>query len=68
MGTKKKRPQARILTVVAFYLAGILLALLLGATHQIAGWVTQVTVALCLGRLVFLTGWGVAKTGRRWRV
>lgn len=64
----KKAPRARILTVVAFYLAGILLALLLGVTHQIAGWVAQVAVALCLGRLVFLAGWGVAKAGRRWRV
>ena len=69
METKKnKAPDRRILVTLAFYLAVILVSLILGATHQIAGWVAQVAVALSLGRLVFLAGWGVAKTGRRWRV
>lgn len=68
MQTKKnKAPNQRILVTLAFYLAAILISLILGATHQIAGWVAQVTIALALGRLVFLFGWGVAKNGWGWR-
>ena len=65
---KKQAPERRILVTLAFYLAVILTALLLGITHQIAGWVAQTTIALVLGRLVFLFGWGVARNGRGWRV
>lgn len=65
---KKKAPERRILMTLAFYLAVILVSLILGVTHQIAGWVAQVAVALSLGRLVFLAGWGVARTGKGWRV
>lgn len=69
METKKtKAPERRILVTLAFYLAVILTAMLLGITHQIAGWVAQTTIALALGRLVFLFGWGVARNGKGWRV
>lgn len=68
MQTKKnKAPNRRILVTLTFYLFMILIGLILGATHQIAGWVAQVTIALALGRLVFLFGWGVAKNGWGWR-
>lgn len=65
---KTVAPDRRILVTLAFYLTIILVALLLGITHQIAGWVAQTTIALALGRLVFLFGWGVARNGRGWRV
>ena len=69
MKTKSnKSPNRRVLVTLIFYLSAILAALVLGVTHQIAGWVAQVTVALALGRLVFLFGWGVARNGRGWRV
>ena len=69
METKKSQAaRRRVLITLAFYLSVILVALILGVTHQIAGWVAQVTVALALGRLVFLFGWGVARNGRGWRV
>ncbi len=64
---KTKSPERRILVTLVFYLSVILTALILGVTHQIAGWVAQVTIALSLGRLVFLFGWGTAKIGWRWR-
>ena len=68
METKKTHaPTQRILTVLEFYLSVILAALILGATHQIAGWVAQVAIAMSLFRLVFLFGWGTAKNGMRWR-
>ena len=57
----------RVLITLAFYLSVILAALILGVTHQIAGWVAQVAIALSLFRLVYLFGWGVARNGRRWR-
>lgn len=60
-------PVRRVLTTLIFYLAVILAALVLGMTHQIAGWVAQVAIALSLGRLVFLFGWGAAKNNWRWR-
>ena len=65
---KTTAPERRILVTLAFYLCIILTALLLGITHQIAGWVAQTAIALALGRLVFLFGWGVARNGRGWRV
>ena len=58
----------RVLVVLINYLAIILAALLLGVTHQIAGWVAQVAIALSLGRLVYLFAWGKAKNGYGWRV
>ena len=68
MQTKKnKAPNQRILVTLTFYLSMILISLILGATQQIAGWVAQVTVALALGRLAFLFGWGVARNGKGWR-
>lgn len=68
MQTKKnKAPNQRILVTLTFYLLMILISLIMGATHQIAGWVAQATVALALFRLVFLFGWGVAKNGWGWR-
>ena len=69
MKTEKNTvPERRILVTLAFYLTVILTALLLGVTHQIAGWVAQTAIALALGRLVFLFGWGVARNGKGWRV
>ncbi len=65
---KTKSPMRRVLVTLTFYLSVILAALILGVTYQIAGWVAQVAIALSLGRLVFLFGWGVARNGRGWRV
>ena len=48
-------------------MAVILAALILGVTHQIAGWVAQVAVALSLFRLIYMFGWGMARNGRGWR-
>ena len=61
-------PERRVLVILATYLSAILIALLLGVTHQIAGWVAQIVVALALLRLAFLFGWGAGKNGWRWRV
>lgn len=69
MKTKNKpAPSRRILIILSVYLSVILAALILGVTNQIANWVAQVTIALSLGRLVFLAGWGVARNGKGWRV
>ena len=69
METKKtKAPERRIIVTLAFYLFVILTALILGVTHQIAGWVAQVSIALSLFRLVSLISWGMAKNGWGWRV
>ena len=69
METKKtKAPERRIIVTLAFYLSVILAALILGITHQIAGWVAQVSIALSLFRLVSLISWGMAKNGWGWRV
>ena len=69
MKTKCKNSGMRkVLVTVIFYLSVILAALLLGVTHQIAGWVAQITVALSLGRLLWLIAWGAAKNGQAWRV
>ncbi len=65
---KTKLPERRILVILAFYLSVILAALILGVTHQIAGWVAQATVALSLFRLIYIFGWGMARNGRGWRV
>ena len=65
---KSKAPERRVLVVLAFYLSVILAALILGMTHQIAGWVAQVVTALSLFRLVSIVSWGMAKKGWRWRV
>lgn len=58
----------KVLIVLINYLSIILAALLLGVTHQIAGWVAQVAIALCLGRLLWLFAWGTARNGCGWRV
>ena len=68
---KSKRtnaPVRRVLVTLAFYLSVILISLILSATGQVAGWVTQTAVALSLFRLVYLVGWGTAKNGWGWRV
>ena len=58
----------RVLVTLICYLSVILAALILGVTHQVAGWVAQVAIALSLFRLVFLFGWGASKNNWRWRV
>ena len=69
MKSKKMTASARrMLVILATYLSAILIALLLGATYQIAGWVAQVVVTLALLRLAFLLGWGAGRNGWRWRV
>jgi len=69
MKTKKTIvPERRALVILATYLSAILIALLLGITHQITGWVAQTVVALALLRLAFLFGWGAGRNGWRWRV
>ena len=68
MTNKTKSPVRQVLTTIIFYLSVILAALILAATYQIAGWVAQVTIALSLGRLVWLFAWGAAKNGWGWRV
>lgn len=69
METKQNKvPGRRILVVLAYYLAAILVSLILSVTHQIAGWVAQVVIALSLGRLVWLVAWGTAKKNWGWRV
>lgn len=68
---ERKRTQTafrRVLIVLAFYLSVILAALILGVTHQIAGWVAQVAVALSLFRLIYVFAWGAAKRNWGWRV
>lgn len=65
---KIKVPDRRILVTLAFYLSVILISMILAVTHQIAGWVAQVSIALSLGRLVFIAGWGVGKNNWGWRV
>lgn len=66
--SKNKSPERRILVVLAFYLSVILAALILGVTHQVAGWVAQVAVALSLFRLIYVFAWGMARNHRGWRV
>lgn len=69
METKQnKAPGRRILVVMSVYLAVILVSIILSVTHQIAGWVAQVAVALSLGRRVWLVAWGTAKQNWGWRV
>lgn len=58
----------KVLVTLIYYLSVILAALILGVTHQIAGWVAQVAIALSLGRMVYLFAWGAAKNGWKWRV
>lgn len=58
----------QMLVALIYYLSVILAALILGVTHQIAGWVAQVAIALSLGRLIWLFAWGAAKNGWKWRV
>ena len=65
---QKAAPERRALVILATYLSAILIALLLGVTQQITGWVAQTVVALALLRLAFLLGWGAGKNGWRWRV
>ena len=65
---KTVAPERRVLVILATYLFAILTALILGVTHQIAGWVAQIVIALALLRLAFLFGWGEAKRGKHWRV
>ena len=61
-GTKK------FLVTMIYYLSVILAALVLGLTHQIAGWVEQVVILLSLCRIVYVIAWGAGKNGYRWRV
>lgn len=69
METKQNKvPGRRIFVVLAYYLAVILVSLILSVTGQIAGWVAQVAIALSLGRLVWLVAWGTAKQNWGWRV
>lgn len=69
MKTKHKDSGIRkVLVTLIYYLSIILAALVLGVTHQIAGWVAQVVVALSMGRLLWLIAWGAAKNGQAWRV
>ena len=65
---KTNTAMRRVLVTLIFYLSVILAALLLSVFHQIAGWVAQVVIALCLWRLVDLYAWGKAKNGYGWRV
>lgn len=65
---KAKASERRVLMTLAVYLSAILVSLILGVTNQIAGWVAQLSVALSLGRLCVLFGWGTAKNGWGWRV
>ena len=58
----------RVLVTLIVYLSVILASLLLGVTHQIAGWVAQTAIALSLGRLIWLYAWGCARNYCRWRV
>lgn len=58
----------QMLVALIYYLSVILAALVLGVTHQIAGWVAQIVIALSLGRLVWVVAWGAAKNGWKWRV
>lgn len=68
METKKSQVAfRRVLITLAFYLSVILASMILGITHQIAGWVAQTVIALSLFRLVYLFGWGVARNGKGWR-
>lgn len=64
---KMNAPEKRVFVTLVFYLSVILAALILGVTHQIAGWVGQTAIALALLRLAFLFGWGAARNGWRWR-
>lgn len=65
---QKNSGERKVLVVLIYYLSVILAALLLGVTHQIAGWVAQVVVALCIGRLLWLWAWGCAWNRYGWRV
>lgn len=69
MKTNHKNSGTRkVLVTIIFYLSVILAALLLGVTHQIAGWVAQVAIALSMGRLLWLFAWGCARNQYGWRV
>ena len=69
MKTNQKNSGLRkVLVTMIYYLSVILAALLLGVTHQIAGWVAQIVVALCIGRLLWLWAWGCARNRYGWRV
>lgn len=69
MKTNRKNSGTRkVLVTIIFYLSVILAALLLGVTHQIAGWVAQVAIALSMGRLLWLFAWGCARNRYGWRV
>ena len=58
----------KLLIVLINYLSIILAALLLGVTHQIAGWVAVCTVVLAMLRLTWMFAWGAARNGYGWRV
>ena len=69
MKTNRKNSGTRkVLVTIIFYLSVILAALLLSVTHQIAGWVAQVAIALSMGRLLWLFAWGCARNRYGWRV
>ena len=65
---KQDSGMRKVLVTLIFYLSIILAALLLGVTEQVAVWVSEVAVALCLGRLLWLVAWGCARNGYAWRV
>lgn len=58
----------KVLVTLICYLSIILAALILGVTHQVAGWVAQIAIALSLLRLAVMFGWGAAKNNWRWTV
>lgn len=58
----------KVLVTLIYYLSVILVALLVVAFPQIAGWVAVVAIALSLVRLVWMWAWGAAKNGWKWRV
>lgn len=69
MKTNQKNSGLRkALVTMIYYLSVILVALLVVAFPQIAGWVAVVAIALSLGRLVWMWAWGAAKNGYGWRV
>ncbi len=65
---RKIAPERRLLIILAIHLAVMLAALLLWVNGQVAGWVSQVVVLLCLCRLAHMAGWGAAKNGMGWRI
>ena len=69
MKTKKMdTAYRRVIVTLAVLLAALLVSIVLELTGQVAGWVAQMVIAFSFGRLCFLGGWSVGKSGGRWRV